>query len=71
MSSFEPVKVASVGLGRWANVIATASARSNKIQIVNCFSRSEEKRNAFSEKYGCDISTSFEEMLADDRVYLS
>jgi predicted dehydrogenase len=64
----EPLRVASVGLGRWAEVIATAVARSDKIEIVNCFSRSEEKRTAFAEKFGCDHSTSYEEMLADERI---
>jgi predicted dehydrogenase len=66
--TFEPVRAASVGLGRWAEVIATAVARSDQIEIVNCFSRSEEKRSTFSQKFGCDVATSYEELLADERV---
>lgn len=66
--SNEPMRVASVGLGRWAKVIATAATRSDKLEIINCFSRSEEKRNAFAEQFGCDQATSYAELLADERV---
>lgn len=64
----EPLRVGSVGLGRWAEVIATAAARSDKIEIVNCFSRSEEKRVSFAEKFACHQSATYEEMLADERI---
>ena len=66
--SIEPVRVASVGLGRWAEVIATAAGRSQAIQVVNCFSRSEQKRESFAEKFGCAQSASYEELLRDDSV---
>jgi UDP-N-acetyl-2-amino-2-deoxyglucuronate dehydrogenase len=66
--TFEPLRVASVGLGRWANVIAAAAARSDKIKIVNCFTRNPEKRAVFAEQFGCDQAASYKELLADDRV---
>ena len=66
--SQEPMRVGSVGLGRWAKVIATAAGRSDKIEVVNCFSRSEEKRHAFADQFGCDQAASYEELLADDRL---
>ena len=66
--SNEPMRVASVGLGRWAQVIARAVARSEKLEIVNCFSRSEKKRSAFMAEFGCDAVATYEELLADDRV---
>ena len=50
--SFEPMRVASVGLGRWSKVIGAAVARSDKLEIVTCFSRSQEKRAAFAEQFG-------------------
>jgi predicted dehydrogenase len=62
------MKVASVGLGRWASVIAKAVARSDKLEIVTCYSRSQEKRDAFSAQFGCQQATSYEALLADDRV---
>jgi predicted dehydrogenase len=35
------MKVASVGLGWWSDVLADAIKRSGKLEIVTCFSRSE------------------------------
>jgi len=66
--SDEPMRVASVGLGRWAKVIAMAVARSDKLEIVNCYSRSQEKRDAFAAQFGCDQASTYEELLADGRI---
>ena len=65
---FKPVRVGSVGLGRWAEVIAKAAARTNKIEVVSCFSRSVEKRDDFAAKFGCDTASSYEHLLADEGV---
>lgn len=62
------MKVASVGLGRWASVIAKAVARSDKLEIVTCYSRSQQKRDAFSAQFGCDQASTYEALLADDGV---
>ena len=64
----KPLRVGSVGLGRWAKVIGQAVQRTDKIEIVNCFSRSQDKRDDFSAMFGCDASTSYEQMLADPRL---
>ncbi len=64
----DPMRVGSVGLGRWAKVIATAAARSDKLKIVNCYSRSQEKRDDFAAQFGCDQVATYEELLADDRI---
>ena len=66
--SSSPVRVASVGLGWWSDVLADAIQRSTEIEIVSCFTRSEEKRNAFAEKYKCKAVASIEEVLADDSI---
>jgi len=66
--TFEPVRAASIGLGRWAEVIAKAAARSGQIKIVNCYSRSEDKRVDFANKFNCDMASTYEEVLADERV---
>jgi predicted dehydrogenase len=62
------VKVASVGLGWWSDVLADAIRRSGKLQIAACFSRSEEKRKAFAGKYHCRAAVSYEEILADKTI---
>jgi predicted dehydrogenase len=66
--TFEPVRVASMGLGRWANVLADASLRGGKIKIVSCFSRTPEKRQDFMNRYGSRQAESFDALLSDDEV---
>jgi len=55
-------------MGWWSDVLADAMTRSDKLQIVSCFTRSEDKRRAFAGKYGCEAAPSYEAMLADDRI---
>jgi predicted dehydrogenase len=52
-------------MGWWSDVLADAIQRSNKIQIVACYSRSKDKRDAFAEKYRCQAAPSYEAVLAD------
>ena len=66
--SAEPVRVAALGMGWWSDVLADAAARTPEIEIVACFTRSEEKRAAFAEKYGCAAADSYEAILADDSI---
>src|SRR5690606_33935350 len=65
---FKPVGVAAVGLGRWANVLADAYTRSDKVSLVTCYTRSAEKRAAFAQRYGCDQEESLESLLKRDDV---
>jgi predicted dehydrogenase len=64
----DPFRVASVGLGRWAHVIAAASARSPKLRLVACFSRDPERRRAFATTHRCEATDSYAALLADPRV---
>jgi predicted dehydrogenase len=65
----EKVRLASVGLGRWARVLARGAQRGDVIELVSCFSRSEEKRTSFCEEFGIARSAkSYEELLADPEV---
>jgi predicted dehydrogenase len=67
--SSEPIRIASVGLGWWSDVLADAAQRTDgQVQIATCFTRSEEKRNAFAEKYGCATASTLEEVLEDDSI---
>ena len=62
------MKVACLGMGWWSDVLADAIKRSGKMQIVACFSRSAEKREAFARKYGCRAARSYEEILNDKAI---
>jgi predicted dehydrogenase len=63
----QPVRVACIGLGWWSDVLADAIKRSDKLQIVACYSRSPEKRQAFAAKYGCRTVERYAAIL-DDRT---
>jgi predicted dehydrogenase len=64
----DPVRVACIGMGWWSDVLADAVTRSRKLKIVACFSRSEDKRQAFAKKYGCEAAPSYEAILKDKGV---
>ena len=64
----EPLRVASLGMGWWSDVLADAIKRSGKLEITACYSRSEEKRAAFAAKYGCRAVPSYEAILADTDI---
>ncbi|MGH3666014.1 MAG: Gfo/Idh/MocA family protein [Egibacteraceae bacterium] len=63
------VRLAPVGLGRWAWVLARAAQRGDLIELVACFSRSDDKRRGFCEEFGIPRSAStYEALLADPEV---
>jgi predicted dehydrogenase len=64
----EPLRVACIGLGWWSDVLAEAMRRSGKLEIVACYSRSEDKRQAFAAKYQCRAAASYDAILADGEV---
>ena len=61
----EPLRVACLGMGWWSDVLADAIKRSGKLQIVACYTRSEQKRQAFAGKYGCRAAPSYQAILED------
>jgi len=63
MGKQDKVRVALIGIGSWAGVIANAVQRSQKLEMAACYSRNPEKRAAFSTKYGCDQAKSFEDVI--------
>ena len=68
-ASADPVRLASVGLGRWARVLARGVQRGDQVQLASCFSRDEAKRAAFQEEFGIERSaSSYEELLADEAI---
>ncbi len=63
-----PLRVACLGMGWWSDVLADAIKRTNAIEIVSCYTRSPDKREAFARKYGCRPAASYEDVLADKSV---
>jgi predicted dehydrogenase len=62
----DKVRLAPVGLGRWARVLARGAQRGDLIDLCSCFSRDEAKRAAFCAEFGIERSaSSYEELLAD------
>jgi predicted dehydrogenase len=66
--STDPLRVACIGMGWWSDVLADAIQRSGKLQILSCYTRSEDKRQKFAEKYRCRPAESFEALLADGEI---
>ena len=65
----DKVRLASIGLGRWAQVLARGAQRGDVVELYSCFSRSEERRSEFMERYGVPKSaSSLDELLADPEV---
>jgi predicted dehydrogenase len=62
------VRVALIGIGSWSGVIANAAKRSQKIDLVTCFTRNPEKRREFSDTYECSQEKSFENVLERDDI---
>jgi predicted dehydrogenase len=55
-------------MGWWSDVLADAMKRSDRFEIVSCYTRSEEKRQAFAKKYGCAAAPSYEAILKDKTI---
>lgn len=66
--SSEKLRVAVIGMGWWSDVLSDAITRSEKIEIVACFTRSKDKRKAFAQKYGCRQAHSFDDVLKDASI---
>ena len=66
--STSALRVACIGMGWWSDVLADAIQRSGKLQILSCYTRSEEKRQNFAAKYRCRPAASYEAMLADPEI---
>lgn len=64
----DKVNLASVGLGWWGSELASAASRSGRVDIVSCFARSVEGREAFAAKHRCRTAGSLDELLADPEV---
>lgn len=63
--------VALIGTGFWAARLAEAASRT-ELELASCFSRDEQSRAGFADRFGCAAAGSFEEALASaDAVLLA
>jgi len=62
------VRLAAVGLGRWARVMARAYAGSAAVELRTCYTRNPERRASFAADFGCGQDESLESLLARDDV---
>ena len=60
------LKVGIVGIGWWSDVLAGVIAKSDKLELRACYTRSEDKAAAFANKFGCEAVASYAAMLALD-----
>jgi predicted dehydrogenase len=64
----KPVGVAMIGTGMWGNRMAMAVYRTPSLKLITCYSRNEEKRQAFAAKFGCETAVSFTEAITHPDV---
>jgi predicted dehydrogenase len=62
------VRLAIVGLGRWARVLARAAQQSDRLEIVAAYSRSEDKRRAFERDFGIRAVPDLEAILSAPEI---
>ena len=63
-----PLRVASIGTGRWAGTLADAARQGTGLSLVACTSRSADHRAAFARKHGCREAPTYDAVLADPEV---
>lgn len=64
----DSVRLASIGLGWWGEVLATKTSNLGQAEIVSCYARTPEPRAAFAERHGCRQADSLEALLDDPEV---
>jgi predicted dehydrogenase len=62
------VRAAVIGLGWWSGVLAERIKGSDEIELVSCYTRSEEKRREFAAQFGSHAARSYEEILEDRSI---
>ncbi|HEX8854052.1 MAG TPA: Gfo/Idh/MocA family oxidoreductase [Thermoleophilaceae bacterium] len=59
--------VALVGTGMWGPRLAAAAERAG-LRLVTCFSRDDERRGEFAERFSCQAAASFEDAIGHPEV---
>ena len=63
-----PLRVGCIGMGWWSDVLAEAIQRSGRLEILACYTRSEDNRRNFAAKYHCRPAASYEAVLAAPEI---
>ncbi len=63
-----PVRMAIVGLGKFARSLAEACLATERIEIVACQTRTPAKGAAFAAEFNCRVYAVYEELLKDETV---
>ena len=66
--SAENIRLGCVGLGRWAGVLAEGIRKTPGLEIAACHTRSEGRKEAFAEKYGCRPYPDYAAILEDPDI---
>jgi predicted dehydrogenase len=61
-------RLAIVGLGRWAKVLARAARNSDALEIVAAYSRTEEKRAGFAREFAISAAADLPTLLVDPSI---
>ncbi|HUW14267.1 MAG TPA: Gfo/Idh/MocA family oxidoreductase [Anaerolineae bacterium] len=62
------VRLGLVGVGSWGEQVALSAALDSGVELVACYARTAEAREAFAVRHGCWASVSYEEMLAEPSI---
>lgn len=57
------IGLALIGAGRWGRVLAAALGRVSELELLTCYSRSEDTLRAFAADFGCAAAASLEEAI--------
>ncbi len=63
------IRLGLVGLGDWGEQVALAAAMEPGVELVACYARTPETRNAFAARYGCRACATLKEMLTDPTIH--
>lgn len=68
MGTRECVRLASIGVGLWGKRLAEGVQASGLAKIVTCFAPTRAHCEEFAQRFGCDVSPSYEVILADPEI---
>ena len=68
MAEKSSVKLALIGAGAWSGAVGNAMMKSKKVRLTTCFDVNPERRQAFTQKFGCKQEASYGDVLKRDDI---